>query len=261
MKKFTLFVAALFFAGAANAQDMTSKRGVNILPEAGDISISMNANPFLDYVGTVLSAGGAGSTNFVQFLTTDNFIAGRYFLDETKAVRGGIRIGFGSTSSDNLVVGGASGNTTFTETDKTSYNNITLTGGLEFRRGNYGRFQGYYGGELLIGFGGQKTTDEEIVDVTEGYKQTTEVKQGTTIKLGLQGFIGVEYFLAPKVALGGEFTWGLMLQSTGEGETTVTDTTPGAPAIPATKTGKGSNFSLDTGTGFTGGNLKLSFFF
>jgi hypothetical protein len=262
MKKFTLFVAALFIAGAANAQDMTSKRGVNILPEAGDISISMSAAPFIDYLGGFMG-GFSGSDDFVSFVHPFNFISGRYFLDETKAVRAGLRIGFGSESSDNLVVGGIGGNTTFTETDKESYNGIVLTGGLEFRRGNYGRFQGYYGGELLIGFGGSKTTDEEINDLVNGYKTITETKEGTTITLGLQGFIGVEYFLAPKVALGGEFTWGLGLQSTGEGETTVTDTTPGAPTTPAVKTGKSSSFSLDTGTGFTttGGNLKLSFFF
>jgi hypothetical protein len=275
MKKFTLFVAALFIAGAANAQDMTSKRGVNILPEAGDISISMSANPFLNYVGGIMSNTGSNSGNAaVQFLNGWNLIQGRYFLDETKAIRAGLRIGFNSTSTDNKVLGGTNGTTVYTETDNTSSNNIWLTGGLEFRRGNYGRFQGYYGAELVVGFGGSNNTNETIVDedpvtpnvqATNGYKRTVETRAGSTLNLGLQGFIGVEYFLAPKVALGGEFSWGFLLTTTGEGEVTTSNTTPNTPTT-TTKTGRSSEFKIDTGTGFTnygvaGGNLKLSFFF
>jgi hypothetical protein len=259
MKKFTLFVAALFIAGAANAQDMTSKRGVNILPEAGDISISMSAAPFIDYLGGFMG-GFSGSDDFVSFVHPFNFISGRYFLDETKAVRAGLRIGFGSTNDKTLVDGNVDATKKFELNDKESYNSIVLTGGLEFRRGNYGRFQGYYGGELLFGIMGTKTEVDRLAVDANGNDvvYTTTDKAGSSLTLGLQGFIGVEYFLAPKVALGGEFTWGFMLQSTGEGE--VTDTAPGSTAV---KTAGSSAFSLDTGTGFTttGGNLKLSFFF
>lgn len=274
MKKFTLFVAALFIAGAANAQDMTSKRGVNILPEAGDISISMSANPFLNYVGGIMSNTGSNSGNAaVQFLNGWNLIQGRYFLDETKAIRAGLRIGFGSTSEDvNVTQTDGTATGTFVETDNTSSNNIWLTGGLEFRRGNYGRFQGYYGGELIFGISGNNTTDETILpdatpgnNTVNGYKRTVETTAGSTLNLGLQGFIGVEYFLAPKVALGGEFSWGFLLTTTGEGEVTTSNTTPNTPTT-TTKTGRSSEFKIDTGTGFTnygvaGGNLKLSFFF
>ena len=40
--------------------------------------------------------------------------------------------------------------------------------------------------------------------------------------VGLRGFIGVEYYIAPKICFGTEFGWGLMYGATGE-MTTVTE--------------------------------------
>lgn len=45
-------------------------------------------------------------------------------------------------------------------------------------------------------------------------------KNGTTISLGVRGFIGAEYFVLPKMSIGGEFGWGLGLSTTCKSKTT-----------------------------------------
>ena len=45
-------------------------------------------------------------------------------------------------------------------------------------------------------------------------------KNGTTFSFGVCVFIGAEYFVLPKMIIGGEFGWGLGLSSTGKSKTT-----------------------------------------
>jgi len=52
MKKSIALVAMAFGVTSAFAQDLTSKKGEPFLPEAGDYAISIDANPFLNYLGT-----------------------------------------------------------------------------------------------------------------------------------------------------------------------------------------------------------------
>jgi hypothetical protein len=178
--------------------------------------------------------------------------------------------------------------------------NLVLGAGLEKRRGNT-RIQGYYGGEVFIGLLGGKstkyddgrglsadwdgsdmnTTDANSINntaiitsvntgqdsatvVTASGERTTEMKNGSTFTVGLQGFIGVEWFFAPKVSIGAEYTWGLSMSSIGEGETSTEKwgfsdadnsanaNTPGsvtdAHLVEVTsKTGASGGLSLDTG--------------
>jgi hypothetical protein len=117
---------------------------------------------------------------------------------------------------------------------------------MEKRKGKT-RLQGYYGGEIGIYFANTKdaftygnalnasTTPSLVVDVDAtddafsgagnimtgvpatgaGTGRVTERKNGSTFGFGLRGFIGCEFFILPKVSLGGEFGWGLGLSSTG----------------------------------------------
>jgi hypothetical protein len=121
--------------------------------------------------------------------------------------------------------------------DKAKRSNMDLVfgAGLEKRRGK-GRLQGVYGAEALIMYSTAKTTFEYGNDWTTGlshhftnfgdnvigenYGIITENKSGSTFGIGIRGFVGVEYFLAPKISLGGEFGWGPSIMSEGEGEYT-----------------------------------------
>lgn len=287
MKRKVLFVASLFLATATFAQDgLTSKKGEAYLPEAGDWSIGIDANPILNYAGNLFS--GSTATNTIGAGATwhapNMAIYGKMFKDETTAYRGMLRIGFGSNTVTNTFDTSTVFGTVSELTDemKTSYNSIVLGGGIEKRRGNT-RIQGVYGGMIMIGFGGSSTTYDYGHDFSDNGPatwttnfisgtttsgngpRTTESKNGSTFMLGLQGFIGVEWFFAPKVSLGAEYTWGLSMSSTGEGEATNEQwgTLPSATAntliTTTTKTGKTSSFGLDTG--ISGANISLNFHF
>ena len=289
MKKRLLFVAAIFAATATFAQDgLTSKKGEAYLPEAGDWAIGFDANPFLNYAGNLFNGNtsnsiGAGATWFAPSMA----IYGKMFKDEKTAYRAMVRLGFGSTSNGyvvDLYTNPSDLETKeFTNEVKTSYNNIVLGGGIEKRRGNT-RIQGIYGAQLMIGFGGSssETTyglalgDSSIAanggnmyDVGDGSPvgtdRTTKLTNGSTFMLGINGFLGVEWFFAPKVSLGAEYTWGLSMTSTGESEE-VTERWGIAPGgttnsliTKTAKGGKASTFGLDNS--ISGARISLNFHF
>lgn len=299
MKKRLLFVAAIFAATATFAQEgLTSKKGEAYLPEAGDWSIGISATPLFNYVGN-LANGTAGQTfggaNWFSGNTgsfPEQTIYGKMFKDEKTAYRGMLRIGFGSEKETEVVELKSRPSdlkrTEFENEAKISSRQITLGFGIEKRRGNT-RIQGVYGAQAIIGFGGGSTTnsyglalgDSSIavngsalynadMDPLSGLytTRTTEVKQGSTLLVGLQGFIGVEWFFAPKVSLGAEYSWGLSMSNSGATETTTEkwgldegelSTNPRHLVTKTTKGPKTSKFGIDTG--LSGANISLNFHF
>lgn len=267
MKKTTLIIAVLFAGVTTFAQDLTSKKGEAILPEAGEWAIGVDASPFLNYFGNFI--GGDGFNNAPTF--GDRFqdgngnsvtVFGKMFLDANTAYRGRMSLGFGSDKTVTLV-GDATDPGEFVEdTETVSGSSIVLGAGLEKRRGNT-RLQGLYGAEAMIGLAGNKTTFEYGNDAEDvlvpGFFRTTEEKQGGQFMLGINAFIGAEYFIAPKLSIGGEYTWGINFQSTGKGEITTetvealvgggldTDTN-------TVETGGASSFGIGNGIN---GNLNL----
>jgi hypothetical protein len=166
MKNKSLLIASVFAASSVFAQDLTSKKGEPILPEAGDWAISFDATPFLNYFGNMFNgtAGNAvptaGYTNGYPWA-----IKGKMFKDEKTAYRAGLRLGFGSTNQTAEIAQKQASTVTAADypteppmvedTWKSGYNGIAITGGLEMRRGKT-RLQGYYGGELIFGMRGTK---------------------------------------------------------------------------------------------------------
>ena len=262
MKKSVLLLAAAFGVSGAFAQDLTSKKGEPFLPEAGDWAIGIDASPFLNYAGQMLSNAGATSPSFL-FNNTNQTIFGKMFKDEKTAYRGSIRLGFGGSKSTNevakLYADPAAAPTSYTfpseaevveNEHKMSTRNIALAGGIEMRRGKT-RLQGYYGGELGFGisgtthkytygnalvaagtttpgvavdaaddFGTGNVTSATVSQGQQGDARVTVQKGGGTTTFGLRGFIGAEYFIFPKMSIGGEFGWGLGLSKTGATKTT-----------------------------------------
>ena len=81
MKKviFTLMIA-LFAVAAVTAQDLTSKKGVPILPEKGDYAIGVDAIPFFQYVGNMFNANAFNPGPAFNFTAPTPFIIyGKYF--------------------------------------------------------------------------------------------------------------------------------------------------------------------------------------
>ncbi|MCB0401717.1 MAG: hypothetical protein KDD41_06515 [Flavobacteriales bacterium] len=284
MKKKVLFVASLFLATAMFAQDgLTSKKGEAYLPEAGDWAIGFDANPFLQYGGQMFNGATTNSFGGATWQgnnTATMALMGKYYKDESTAYRLMFRFGMGGdnfttiqdTSTTSLPGTGALENKT------TNSNGLAFIvgGGLEKRKGNT-RIQGYYGGQIMIGIlGGSSSTYEYgatmdstnvangiIVDEngTPGSARATEMKNGGTFLIGLNGFIGVEWFIFPKVSVGAEYGWGFSMASTGEGETTTEswNFVDNRMDSYTTKTGSAGSWAFDTGV--TGGNINILFHF
>lgn len=301
MKKSILALAMAFGVTTAFAQDLTSKKGEPILPEAGDWSIGVDATPFLQYAkGFIGNNQSGGQSPTFNFLSGNNTILGKYFADEKTAYRAGINIGFASHSATNLVdqdqwtpVAGQA-HPQVTDKASVSQTSFGITGGIEKRKGKT-RLQGYYGGELGIWFGSthQKNTygntygtgtsagtstspNSTTWAVSAGIptvsgsspagSRVTDWKSGSTFQFGVRGFIGVEYFVLPKMSLGGEFGWGIGLAHTGAGQTTTEAIYTGSSSsTQVTKTGTSNAFVIgtDNKNSFFGptSSLRMNFYF
>lgn len=289
MKKSILAVAVLLGTSASFAQDLTSKKGENYLPEAGDWAVSIDATPLLGYVQGIFGSNGGSSAGSWSFLNGNNVITGKYFVADDMAYRGGINIGFTSNTmkayTPLLDANGAVDPDAAPVVDemKVSSSMIMLNGGVEWRKGST-RLQGFYGGELGIGFGGGSNTEytygnDYTWNGTTGVATQTNAVDGSVdvnsinnkggIMFGLRGFIGAEYFVIPKLAVGGEFGWGLGLTTVGTGTTTTTRVEPTAgqttEQITTETIAGGSNFTLGTDNSSAmfgpSGSLRITFHF
>ena len=246
MKK-GLLIVAMMIAVSASAQEMTSKKGTPILPEAGDWSVGVGANSTLKYFGNLMNGNNAAPS--FDWASTANVISFKMMKDANTAYRANVRIGIGSTKTTaaaDTIAGTLN-------SAKVSGTHINLGAGIQMYRGK-GRLRGYYGGEGNIGLSGSKTTNTYNGNAEAG--STLTDKAGTTFSFGLRGFIGAEYFFAPKMSVGGEFGWGLMISSTGASSTTVAN---GLGGSTDNKGGKSSSFGFDTDN--ASGALVLNLYF
>lgn len=260
MRKFFLFATAVFAFTSISAQDLLSKRGEPILPQAGDYAISVDASPFLDYFGNFIGGDGLNVSPTFDFTTVNQVITFKYFKTDKMAYRSGVRLGLNSNkfaiSADDYQTNGTS--------------DIGLLGGLEFRRGNT-RLQAYYGAEAGISLNSVSSSWDyknklSSTYTNAGVARDVKTNFGSTFGFGLRGFGGVEYFILPKISVGGEFGWGLTLASTGIGKKTTEEWSGTAVVKKETEVGvKSSVFSLDTDNLNSifgpAGTLRLNFYF
>ena len=245
--KKSLLILAMFIGGAVSAQDnMTSKKGTPILPEAGDWSIGIGANSTLEYFGNLMN--GANDAPSFDWQGSPKIIRGKMMKDANTAYRVGLRLGIKSEKD-------ATGNTIATTLKDSSVStmNVNLAAGIQKYRGK-GRLRGYYGAEAGIGLGSKKT--KYTYNGNANLNKPLEKKEGGTFMFSLGGFIGAEYFFAPKMSVSGEFGWGLMLKSTGEDDNSNADGNGGSTS---SKGGKSSEFKFDTNN--AEGAIVLNFYF
>jgi hypothetical protein len=237
MKNVLLLIICSFLFFGANAQDepLTGKKGQLILPEAGDVGLGVNMIPFFNWFGNSFNNNSdnlyASSDKFFNVFG-NSVIMGKYMLSEKTAVR--VHFGFNLTSvSEKKYIGDDASNDPLDlvlDTRKTDQGHYTLALGYEMRRGK-GRIQGYYGVDLIFRLQqlsnaytyGNGYSNANIIPSSTNFGTNLNgldrmlVDGGnTTFGVGLRGFVGVEYFVAPKVSLGVEFGWGLALNSTFE---------------------------------------------
>lgn len=283
MKKIIFSLSLIFcIAVAATAQDdnrpvgTLTKGGQNILPAAGDFAIGIDATPFLEYGGKILSDAGASAPGFSGH---DVSIFGKYFLSDASAVR--VKLGFnGSNLFRNDVFSyvvpndeAIANNPLFpdaTTLDVLTYKNrnVSLNLGYELRRG-YGRLQGFYGAGVILGIAqtgnsytyGNPMTEANPAPTTQWGNQavrTLNTKSGLAFAAGVNAFVGVEYFVLPKISLGGELGLEIAGVSQGLGKTTTEQIIDGKLVEKTSRTGSAENFYIQT---LPTGNIFVAFHF
>lgn len=188
----------------------------------------------------------AGAGNVVQYTSnSNNQIVGKYYLDAKTAIR--VRFGFNTLSGSvtnqvqdaqamyNATLGtpdDIAAASLLRVDDKLTFtkNNILLSVGYEKRRG-YRRLQGFYGAELGIGHNGSKQevtygnsfSDLYEVQYTSNFNsfavatqnpnnagrsvRNLESKNRGGFRLGIRGFVGIEYFIFSKISIAAEYGW------------------------------------------------------
>jgi len=248
-KSISLAILVAVSMNAVAQVNLTSKRGVPMLPEEGDWALGFNAFPFLVYLGNTmngtLSQGSPGAA-----FPSDPFLAlyGKKCIAANRFLRAHGRIGFGYSSTDYPVADKVTHEDTFALNETFDIDRVNATHydiglglGREMRRGK-GRIQGYYGPEVWLALSGNSRshqfhnqTDPDMnlnspmlslyTAVPGGVnagKRVVKISEGGIITLGVRAFAGVEYFFMPKVALGMEVGWGIDVAMVG-GRTTKTE--------------------------------------
>ena len=253
MKKVLLTAAAVLSLTFVNAQDLKSKKGEAYLPVAGDWAISFNANGLFEYAGNAFNGKLNNVAPTVGFVTeSNNSFVGKKFISEKMAYRVVANLGFKSNKTN------AAGTGTFVGSNlETKTSNFDLTAGLgkEWRKGST-RLQGYYGADALINIKSGSTEISYTDDVTGVYEGRSKVKNGLGLGLGAQGFLGAEYFIFPKFAIGAQYTYRVGFNVQGKSETT------NSPAVgpPTTTNGLNGTSKFEVGSvAVTSINLTLHF--
>jgi hypothetical protein len=267
MKNLLIAAIAVFTIGA-NAQDVIkSKKGETYLPEKGDWAIGFNADGIFKYLGNSFNGNTGNSAPSVTYnKDREGTFVGKKFITDKKAYRVIANFQVGSSSETlpqprtTILLGPNDVNTT--DINRSSF---ALTAGLgkEWRRGKT-RLQGYYGADLLLSISNSSNKVASSTTTTVGTTITNsfndvETKNGLGFGIGAQGFLGAEYFIFPKMAIGAQYTYGIGLSLAGKAEETTTNGATGSPNT-STTVSKGSNTTFGVGgVGVTSINLTLHF--
>jgi len=269
MKKHFIIILSIFSLSAFAEQQpvLKNKRGIMILPQRGNYCIGISANPFFTYFGNMFNNSSASNSPSFTFANSEQTIFGKYMKTNTMAYRANFRIGISNTSNVYNVIDlspGAAQNAMVSDVFKRGSKNIGLGFGIEKRKGNT-RMQGVYGIEGFIGYSSVKDKYEygnKLENLDTGFRRLTEFSLSNSFSVGLRGFVGVEYFIAPNFSIGGElgygpsFTFNSAPKQTFEQYDFATATATTFSNQPMPKT---TVFSLDTDN--ARGIIKLLFYF
>lgn len=300
MKKYAFVICAalVVWSFQATAQDasnepLKNKKGILILPQTGEWGLGVAANPFLSYAGNALNGNTFNNTSFGFTSNPANIgnnlaIFGKYVKNESTHYRARFNVSV-NTVIDKAVVAEDQlnpqpGFPAFTEDWRnTNSQTVILAAGIEKRRGST-RVQGFYGAEVVLGYFGQNiefqygnpisadftfpttnnfgnnfngtTADGDLI-------RTTNRRVGKNFLAGARGFIGVEYFFAPRISLGGEFGYMLAVRTAGRTLTETESWNNGINGVLNTKIDSYTSGPTTIGIGLDNlsGSINLLFYF
>lgn len=229
----------------------------NYLPEAGDVTIGVNAVPFLNYLGNMFGKmndnkinpkkiGGVPAVPGLDNPTMSIF--GKYFLTDQTALRLNVGIGINSITQSGYVTDDAAAVNdplSVAEVEDTyKYRNsgMSIAVGYEWRRGSK-RLQGFWGGQAILAYSNSKhffgygnaitevnqdptqyddnnnwtfPTTQPTLDNIGGNSRLLMQSDGRSWTYGVGGFVGVEYYIAPKISIGCEMSLNLLWTTGGK---------------------------------------------
>ena len=237
IKKITaLLMLSVLPLGVLTAQDEK-----DYLPKAGDLAIGIDMQPVYSFFGNI--ANGDVGNGLWQFGGEDPIrmggisIMGKYMLDNTTALRVNVGINkdvikeYSYSLDDEARFLNPLSEAKVQDLNKFNSADYSLAAGIEFRKGK-NRIQGYLGADLVLGLEKQRyqfsygnalsevnqQPSRTAYNNTPGgfpnapdianvpYWQQTYATESylCTVIAGVAGRVGVEYFIAPKLSLGGE---------------------------------------------------------
>jgi hypothetical protein len=225
MKKLIISFSIILVSIAVSAQEtstetvLTSKKGIPILPKAGDFAIGVDAIPFLEYAGNMFNNTDGNSLDMY-----DQTIYGRYFLTDNSAIRARLSINSYSDLSQEYITDQAAvvldplSQAQVIDRYKYNYSYYSLNVGyIKFR--GYGRLKGFYGASVGYSYSRSKskyefgnaitginTTPNTYWSVYDDDARLLESDNGIYNDVSLGFIAGVEYYILPKVCIGGELT-------------------------------------------------------
>lgn len=288
-----LIILAVFTLSLTNAQELTNKKGEIILPKQGDVVLGFDAVPVVDFALNVLdimTSSGQTAQHPGYVSGYSGVLVGKYFLKDNVALR--VRFGLNTSSTatsdyfydpkdilDNPGEPDQWG--LIKDVTTTSGKDFFVGAGLEFRRG-HNRLQGFCGAELFLGASSSSIAMKYAIAMSEealtnAYTNADgslvvadrliQSRTGNALVFGARGFVGVEYFVAPKISLAAEFGWGFGVITTPRGSITQeifnSETNEGEEeTIKGFQSSVSSGFHVDDGFSRTlGGSAALSILF
>ncbi len=285
-----------FFRSSGEENELLSKNGHQILPKKGDWALGINALPILEFVGNVANANTDNDN--IEFEQVEKnlptaTIWGKYFIADDLAWRGGVNL-FATADRDRFKIDDdASTNPddfVFDVRDQDQFG-VTISLGLEKRRGK-SRVQGVYGADAFVhfetnnttkwDFGNAITASNQEPSTTNAALATSTPPTGTgtqrpnvpelgyrlknadlgnSFEFGLRGFIGVEYFFAPKMSVGGEFYWAVSYTTFGETSLTYEHYEGSQNSVIESSTFTEGNRDFEMGFDNTSAAINMFFYF
>lgn len=274
--------------GGGSELSFTSKNGHEVLPKAGDWALGVDALPFIYQLGNTFNGNTFNSSAFFDYADRNLptlTIYGKKMVRDDFAYRGSLDI-FASTATTKFRVD--DDNSSEPDDYLFDYNvrsryGATLSGGFEHRRGK-SRVQGIYGAELYVHYSSSFTDQRKYANEITVNNQTpssnflgndiagdvptpslgyriTKIDRGSIFEVGARGIVGVEYFFAPKMSIGGEFYVGVGYRNTGGQSVTAEGFDGNDNAVREYVNASVGTSSITLGTSNTGGAINLLFYF
>lgn len=296
MKKIiAIILSACLFPAMLWAEDKEQKQ---YLPEEGDWALGIDVVPILKYIGNAFN--GTNGTNELSHVggtpfTSGHFgnqglmptvsIMGKYMLTDEWAVRANVGLMISSANDkayspdDKALLTNPFSEAKVVDGARYDRNGMSMLLGAEYRKGAR-RIQGVFGAGLLFAFQNSKETyswGNALTEINQsptshafanmptlptGYRALKQNGAGSDFYLGLTGSAGIEWFVAPKIALGAEvnlslyYIFGTQTYVESEGY----NATLGKVETRTDLYAPGSN-GIYFGTESLGGSLYMTFYF